>query len=787
MKRYAFNHLVCHISKRFIELYRLLPARLTTSSLLLALIFQATLTSASTNPLLIPNESFDFVVTPYVSVYEDSSAELTITDLLSREQPLRFTPSHSDKLKFGITQSAYWLHISITNLSDNTRLAILNLTNPTLKSVDLYNISNRNQPEAHNRRYQMGGYLQADPFLLEVPAATTESYLIRIHSNNNVNTSLKLSSLDSFVFNEQWDFIVQGLTLGFIIASLLYFVTAYYQHGVLMAAFAASYTTCLLIYLPTWSGLADVLFDVPPQHLDTLGYLFANLGVMSYIGVIYALGWNNPGIRRALLASIAAYSLIALGFVATVDVGLKLVLSSSYLLISILICALLFSTASQHPKAQRWIAYGTLTYGLVLLMTLMTVANFLALEFIAEWAMLLLPGFLITGLLLAVASASGRRSQPNVAPEQNLAISSKMLSHISHELRSPINGVIGMGELLADTPLSNNQRDFLDTVSQAGRDMLHVVNQVSDLGKVRSNQLELEYQPVEVLGLLNQTIQHFQQEAVRKQIELLVDVDDQTPQRVLADKVHLQSLLHTLINKLMAYTEQGELALICKAYQTPSTGGLSIQLRVTGHITRPEELKQTLMILQHQQNLLPRNYDKLWDMLVLRHVLKTMRGNLEIESFALHGASLALYLPLEADQSTEPQQHDDSLIGKRILIVDDNASVRNVIDKQVKRWGMRTDSTYSGKEALAMMRNQATLKEPFDYIIIDHDMPLMNGLQLSERITSDKDIQQKPARLMLTGMSISHVREEALEAGIETLLSKPADPEQLRQALLSLR
>jgi len=85
------------------------------------------------------------------------------------------------------------------------------------------------------------------------------------------------------------------------------------------------------------------------------------------------------------------------------------------------------------------------------------------------------------------------------------------------------------------------------------------------------------------------------------------------------------------------------------------------------------------------------------------------------------------------------------------------------------------------------MRNQNHVNEPFDYVIIDHDMPLMNGLQLSEKITSDSDIRHKPARLMLTGMSISNVRDEALEAGIETLLAKPADPEQLRQALLSLR
>lgn len=777
MKLFAFSRLYCLITCLF-------KGKACLWFILLCSVHNAL---ASTNPLLIPNESFDFVVTPYVSVYEDTSAEMTIDSMLNMEQQLRFTPSHSDKLKFGVTESTYWLRISITNLYSDTRQAVLSLSNPTLGSVSLYNISNSREPQIYNHRNQMGGYLQAYPFLLEIPANTTESYLIRISSSTSINTTLKLASLDGFLFNEQWDFIIQGLTIGFILASLLYFTATYYQQRLYLAAFAAGYTLCLFIYLPTWSGLAGVLFNISQNHVDTISHVFANLAVICYLGVVYALGWPNPAIRRALLSSCATYLLISFGFMATIDTGLKLLLSMGFFIVSILVCVLLFSGTSKQPKSQRWIAYGALAYSLVMLMTLMTVENLLSLEFVYEWAVVLLPACLISSLLMAVACSSKRRSGTDTTPERELVVSSRMLSHISHELRSPINGVIGMGELLADTPLSNNQRDFLDTISQAGRDMLHVVNQVSDLGKVRNNQLELENQPVPVIPLLNKTIQHFQQEAVRKQIELLVDVDDRTPQRVLSDKVHLQSLLHTLISKLMAYTEQGELALICKPYQTPSAAGLAIQLRVTGHITRPDELKQTLMILQHQQNLIPRNYDKLWNMLVLRRVLQHMKAYLEIESFALHGASLALYLPLEADQSTEPQQQDDSLIGKRILIVDDNASVRNVIDKQVKRWGMRTDSTYSGKEALAMMRNQANLKEPFDYIIIDHDMPLMNGLQLSERITSDKDIEQKPARLMLTGMSISHVREEALEAGIETLLSKPADPEQLRQALLSLR
>jgi len=757
--------------------------------LLILLWFWTVSSQAGTSPVLVPNESFDFGVTPYVAVYEDSSGQRSIRSMLSADQQRRFTPSHSDKLKFGVTESVYWLRISISNPYNEPRQAVLSLSNPDLGQVSLYNISDINKPQIYNRqtRSRIGGYLQAYPFLLELPAATTESYLIRVRSDASLNTALRLASLDYFLFNEQWDFIIQGLILGFVIASLLYFLNLFLQQNIGMAAAAAAYCLCVLIYLPSWTGLAGLMVNLSGEQQAHIGYLFASLSVVAHIAVVYHLGWQNPVVQRGLMGAGALYLLMCIGFMSTVSTGLQFLLAVGFVLYSLAATTLLLFSTSEQPNAQRWLAYGTLAFAMILMLTLLTLQNLLSLEFLHDWSIVLLPSSIIISLIMSAASLSNRKAKPEVMAEQELAVTPTMLSHISHELRSPINGVIGMGELLHDTPLSNNQRDFLDTISQAGRDMLHVVNQVSDLGKVRSNQLELEQLPTAIRPLFNETIQHFQQEAVRKQTELVVDVDDQVPQRMLADKVHLQSMLHTLINRSLAYTEHGELTLTCKPFSTPASSGLTIQLRLAGHIARHDELKQALMTLQHQHPLMPRDYDKLWHMLVLRQVMKRMRATLEIESFTMQGASLALYIPMEPDLSAEQERHDDSLIGKRILIVDDNASVRSVIDKQVTRWGMKAESTYSGKEALAMMRNQNHVNEPFDYVIIDHDMPLMNGLQLSEKITSDSDICHKPARLMLTGMSISNVRDEALEAGIETLLAKPADPEQLRQALLSLR
>ena len=746
--------------------------------------------SHANSPVLIPNESFDYGVTPYVSIFEDRSASLTISQMLTSQRQLRFSLSHADKLKFGLTDSAYWLRISVSNPYKHERQVVLSLSNPDLGQVTLYDLSDDNEPQTYSRytRQRIGGYIQAFPFLLEIPTETTNVYLIRVQSDSILNTEVRLASIDNFLFNEQWDYVIQGLALGWILATLLYFLHVYHQQKMLLALAAASYCATVLVFLPGWTGLAGMVINIGREAMAYTSYLALALSAVAHAFTVYSLGWRNKKIEKLIIYISIAYLVVNLAVITLLGTALQFFLALSLVFYGLFTSLLLIFAPSNHLAAQRYLAYGAvgLTAGLVL--TLLTIQNLLAMEFLHDWAILLLPAWLITSMVAAIIKVSNKSHKTANAISDDLTITPAMLSHLSHELRSPINGVIGMSELMNDTPLSNNQRDFLDTISQAGRELLHVVNQVSDLGKVQDNRLaELEKNPVDIRGLLNTTLQHFQQESVRKQMELVIDVDDQVPQSMLGDKVHLQSLLHTILNKSLAYGEHGELTLAAQLYNTTHTSGLMLQLRMNSHIARHEELKHSLQLLQPDHAIFSRDLEKQWNMLVLRKVMKRMKATLEIENFSMQGASLSLYLPLETDQTIHPELHDDSLIGQRILVVDDNATVRNVIEKQLKRLGVRPESTYSGKEALAMMRNQCTIGEPFDLAIIDHDMPLMNGLQLSERIMSDADISTKPARLMLTGMSISQVREEALKSGIQKLLAKPADPEQLRLAILSLQ
>lgn len=746
------------------------------------------------NPVLLPNASFDYSITPYVAVLEDPSGQLDITTMLTREQQLRFTPSHARSLKFGITDSAYWLRFSLTNPYAHPRQVVLTLSGNDLDDIEFYDISAGDNYD-HIRADDMarslrGSFLQAHPAEITVPEQSTRSFLIRVHSSGLFSTNIRLLSMDRFVATEQQVFTVQGISIGWVLATLAWFVFIFRQRTLWFALMSAGYCLSISLFQPTWMGIYPLLLNMPPSDSGLFGEVVLAASTTFQMLANLMLGWHGKSeksVRRLFL------------LLAVIPVPLTLASTllsphASLLIVALMITLVEFSAAlllamgePGYARARRWLLIGHLLTGFGVLLAILTTYNLLTMDLLTDWAPFLLPFVVIASLVLAMMDmlrpVQGQENQGN----QRCPLTPALLSQISHELRTPINGVIGMNELLSDTPLTAAQRDFTETIGLAGRDLLHVANEISDLGRIQNNALELELRPFSLSVLLNEVMAHFQQEAIRKQVELVIDLADGMADQFHGDSGRIQTLLHNLVDHALAYTEHGEMTLQTGTYRTEAASGIRLQLQLSNTIVKQDELKRAFAILQYRQPL-PQNPDReAWNLLVTRHLMEKMHATLAVESMTGHGASLTLCLPLAATDSNPAGPGDESLIGLRILIVDDNASLRSVIDKQVRRWGMRPDSTYSGKEALAMLRNQITLGQPYDMIIIDHDMPVMNGLQLAERIQHDKDITHKPARLMLTGLNIGAVRDDAVAAGIQQLLAKPASGERLRQALVELR
>lgn len=760
---------------------------------LVVLLLLSTVAKAN-NPVLLPNTSFDYSITPYVSVLEDPTGQLDITTMLTREQQLRFTPSHARSLKFGVTDSVYWLRFSLTNPYASPKQAILSLSGNELDDIEFYDISSGDHYQAirkdHRSRSLRGSFIQAHPVELTIPPQSTRSYLARVHSSGLFSTHVKLMSVDRFVANEQQVFIIQGISIGWVLATLAWFLFMFYRQNSSFGLVAAGYCLTIAVFQPAWLGFMPLLLDISGEQGSIIAEIALAASATARTLALQRLGWLGPNQRliNVFLYALALIHIPAMLLSITIAPESSMVFAALLVVINdLLTLPLLALGKARYESAQRWFLIGSFATSFSVLIAIFSTYNFLSMDVITDWSPLFLPIFVIGTMVLSQMDMLAPKDEDEQSVSTPGLLTPALLSQISHELRTPINGVIGMNELLGETPLSASQRDFTDTIALAGRDLLHVANEISDLSRIRKGALTLENRSFDLSVLLNEVMTHFQQEAIRKQVELVIDLSDELPERFSGDAGRLQTILHNLVDHALAYTEYGELTLHGGVFRSGERTGVRLQLQMSNTIVKQDELKQAFNVLNYQRPL-PDVIDTLpWDLIVTRHLMEKLEATLAVESMTGHGASLTLCLPLNSAAALESDANDDSLIGLRILIVDDNASLRTVIEKQVRRWGMLPESTYSGKEALAMIRNQINVGQPYDILITDHDMPVMNGLQLAERIQQDKDIDHKPALLMLTGLNVSVVQDDAHAVGIQHLLAKPANGDHLRQALQRLR
>ncbi|WP_369982842.1 response regulator [Thalassolituus sp.] len=757
------------------------------AGLLVTCLLLISMRSLAIGPIILPERSFSQTITPYTSFYEDSTARLTLPEILSSNTQLSFTPTHTDSLKRGLTDGVVWIRLSIHNPLGYPLNSVLTLSNARLDEVALYEITDVDTPSEVRGPILKGALNQAHAFSLNINSKSTQSYLIRIKSDTPINTRLGLKSLDQFNAEEQTTDILTGALLGLVTLVLMYFVYALIngERGLIGPGLLCTFS--VLFFVPSSIGIylsLPIAAELPDGCVET----FAVCGILaSQLWALLQLGWRSLWIRMMLRTGIGFMVVIMATDAITPSYLTEWLLYASTLIIQILTLLLTIRTRSKYPEAHIYLRSSAVVVILGILIVLMNSRSLIDFGLTEQLLVFLLPSFITAGLFFGQIAIGLKRSrkesagQPTILPET--------MGQISHELRTPINGVIGMSELMTDTPLSVSQRDYLDTIKMAGEDLQVLVNELSDLGRIKAREIFLDIKPYRLTELLNRTLAHFQQEAIRKQVELILDIADHFPDQLLCDPSRLQSILYNLLSRTLAYTEHGALTVYASYYQGDQAQGLRVQLQLSGTVVKQQELESIFRLLQPGNTKVDSNDPHTWNLTVVRGLLRHMRGTLDIESLNSQGGSITLFLPMQMDNSDTmtQRQQDSSLNGLNVLVVDDNATLRSVIEKQLKRWGINSHSTYSGKEALAMLRTEHRNGTPYDIVIIDHDMPVMSGLQLAERIRSDDEIPRKPANLMLTGLSTNSVERSASAAGIDYVIAKPASGSRLREALAILQ